>query len=329
MSSHPKVYIIILNWNGLADTSECLQSLQKISYSNYQAVIVDNGSNNDEGAILQQQFSDYVNVIQNKENLGFSGGNNAGIKYALQQSDVAYILLLNNDTVVTEDFLTKLIVRAESNPKIGVVGPKIITPGGDIQPECARNLPTLWDHYCLNTFLNRIWRRSNIFNHYYLGGFDRLTPRKVELVLGAGMLIKKEVFDRSGMLDERFFLCGEDVDFCRRVKENDYSIYYEPRSVITHKVSQSMKKRWYPSLLEGFINDYRYYQKHDGRGKATGYRFIIWLTAPGRFLLIEPMFLLTKFLLGKQKKPAIGYFTRLRFLFDIYRWRSLLDQRNN
>jgi len=118
----PKVFIIILNWDNWTDTKDCLKSLENNGYPNYEVVVVDNGSTE------KFEISDpKIKVIYNKENLGFSGGNNVGIKYALD-NNADYVLLLNNDTIVNHNFLNKLVEIAEKDNKIGMVGPKIYFP---------------------------------------------------------------------------------------------------------------------------------------------------------------------------------------------------------
>ena len=123
-SDSPKVAIVILNWNGLADTLECLDSLQKIVYPNYVVVVIDNGSNGNDAEIIKKKFGDFVFVIEEEKNLGFAGGCNEGIRWALH-SGAKYVLLLNNDTVVDPNFLIELVNVAQNDPQIGIVGPKV------------------------------------------------------------------------------------------------------------------------------------------------------------------------------------------------------------
>ena len=120
-----KVSIIILNWNGLDHTVDCLQSLKKITYQNYNIIVVDNGSKGNDAEILKRKFGEYVHIIENDKNYGFAGGCNIGIRYALRNSGPDYILLLNNNTTVAPDFLAEMVSVAESNPSFGIAGPKI------------------------------------------------------------------------------------------------------------------------------------------------------------------------------------------------------------
>jgi GT2 family glycosyltransferase len=121
---YPKVSIIILNWNGLEDTSECLESLKKVTYANYETIVVDNGSDGDDVKILREKFGDYIHVINNDNNYGFAEGNNIGMRYVLSRG-TDYVLLLNNDTTVAPEFLVEMIQVGESDEKIGVLGPMI------------------------------------------------------------------------------------------------------------------------------------------------------------------------------------------------------------
>jgi len=119
---HPKVSIIILNWNGLKDTIECLESLKKITYPNYEVIVVDNDSKGNDADILEERYKNYIRVIRNKENLGFAGGNNVAIRQVLKEEKSDYILLLNNDTIVEPNFLEELIKIALQDEKIAIIG---------------------------------------------------------------------------------------------------------------------------------------------------------------------------------------------------------------
>ena len=122
---YPRVSVVILNLNGLEHTLECLESLKKITYPNYDVIVVDNASNGDDVKILREKSGDYVHIIENDKNYGFAEGSNIGMRYALRTFCPAYLLLLNNDTVVAPDFLDELVKVAESSDEIGIVGPKI------------------------------------------------------------------------------------------------------------------------------------------------------------------------------------------------------------
>jgi GT2 family glycosyltransferase len=263
----PKVSIIILNWNGWKDTVECLESLYRIDYPNYDVIVVDNGSTDDsiekikeycEGKIaVESKFFKYepsnkpievvecgrddrldtsktqkdrLFLIKNDKNYGFAKGNNIGIQYALKAFNPDYILLLNNDTVVDRNFLTELVKLMESDGKIGIAGPKIYYydfngrsdvisfTGEDIIPEKGSG-----KRYGCGEIDSGQWDRQ----------------MEVDRLEGSCMLIRREVFERIGLLDEDYFLYWEETDFCIRAKKAGFKVVYCPKARIWHKVSAS------------------------------------------------------------------------------------------
>jgi len=225
----PKVAIIILNWNGFNDTRECLESLKSIHYCNYEIILVDNNSQGNEYQILKEKYKGFVNwFIKNDYNLGFAGGNNSGIQIALK-NNFDYILLLNNDTVVEPDFLNKLVENGEKNKNIGILTPKII--------------------YYSNK--NLIWSAGGYISKIKASGFPYGLNKSVKsndrerfctFASGCCLLIKTEVFNNIGLLDDLYFLYLEDTDFCFRAIKNGYKILYIPSSIIYHKVNTSTTK---------------------------------------------------------------------------------------
>lgn len=222
-----KVYIIILNWNGKNYTIDCLNSLKEINYNNYKIAVIDNGSVDDSVFEIKKQFPE-VEIIENKINLGFAGGNNIGIKYAMKnQAD--YILLINNDTITDNNFLIKLVEVGESDKGIGILGPKIL--------------------FCSEP--NRIWFAGGKVNwlknkgtHIGLDEIDngqRDKKGEVDYLTGCCLLIKKKVIERIGILAGDYFLYYEDTDFSLRTKNSGYKCFYVPESKIYHKISRSTK----------------------------------------------------------------------------------------
>lgn len=219
------IYIVLVNYNGYKDTIECINSLKKISYKNYKIVIVDNASSDDSLNILKQEINDCV-IIESEKNLGFAGGNNLGIKYALDHN-AYYIMLLNNDTLVEMDFLDNMLNSFNKDDRIGLVGCKIM-----YYPE-----------------KNIIWYGGGYIDwfkfigaHYEMRQVDRGQcdkEKEIDFMTGCCMLIKKEVFEKIGLLPEDYFMYFEDVDFCMKVKNAKYKIWYNPKAVIYHKVGLS------------------------------------------------------------------------------------------
>jgi GT2 family glycosyltransferase len=222
----PKVSIIILNWNGKEDTIECLESLKKITYSNYEILLVDNGSTDGSVEWFKKLYPT-IKIIENDKNLGFAEGNNVGIEYALK-SHFDYVLLLNNDTTVSPDFLDKMIPVIESERNIGIVGPKIMNY---FNPEIVQSYGVkvnLWTVSSHNLQLNDIRIDEKYIN--------------VDYVQGCAILIKRDVIDQIGLLDKKYFLYGEEKDLCFRARESGFYIACIPSATIWHKESVSSKK---------------------------------------------------------------------------------------
>lgn len=225
MNIQDNVAVIILNWNGYKDTAECLMSLENIC-SNYKLdiIVVDNASRDDDYFLLKKNFS-AVKSIKSETNLGFSGGNNLGLKIALEYPS-KYFLLLNNDTSVEKNFLDSLLNIFKLDSKCGIVAPKI---------NYYDNPQIIWSAGGkISKIRGSGFAKSNIKSNKLSSG-----NRQVDFVSGCCMLIKREVFEKIGFFDEDFFLYLEDTDFCKRTVDAGYKIFVAPQSVIYHKVGKS------------------------------------------------------------------------------------------
>jgi GT2 family glycosyltransferase len=251
--NYPKVCIIILNWNGLKDTVECLESLKKITYPNYEVIVVDNGSEGDDVTILREKFGDYLHIIENDKNYGFAEGNNIGMKYALSSSAPVYLLLLNNDMVVAPDFLDELVRVAESEAEIGIVGPKIYYYDFE-----GRN-DVIW---CAGGEIR--WCRPWIYRG--IGWNDDDLPQyqgiaSVEWVSGAAMMLKSSIIGGLSFLNSQYFFGNEDVEYCLRARKHGFKIVYVPAARAWHKVGASSDMLRYSKKHEpGPANLHSYYR---------------------------------------------------------------------
>jgi hypothetical protein len=222
---NPKVFILILNWNGKNDTLECLNSLKKITYKNYKIVIVDNGSKDDSVREIKKNFPN-VKIIQNHKNLGFAEGSNVGIRYALKNK-ADYVLLLNNDTIVDRKFLSEMIKVAESDEKIGIVCSKVY----------FYSKPRVLQYAGLKFNFKKGKSILLGYNEKDIGQFDKI--READFCGGACMLVKKDVFEKIGLFDKNYFAYFEDNDFGFRARNEDYKIALCLKAKIWHKVSAS------------------------------------------------------------------------------------------
>jgi GT2 family glycosyltransferase len=224
----PKVSIVILNWNGYDVTRECLISLSKIDYPNYEIVLVDNGSTDGSPDKLAAEFPG-VTIIRNKTNVGFTGGNNAGIQSALDKHP-DYILLLNNDTVVEPHFLFELISVGESDDRIGILNPKIYYFDPPVRIWYAGGHFSQWRGLASHVGVGKL----------DAGAYDQL--REVTFITGCAFLIKTKVIHRIGLLDERFFYLWEDTDWSIRALQAGFKAFYVPSAAIWHKESFDIKR---------------------------------------------------------------------------------------
>jgi len=277
----PLIYVSIVNWNRANDTIECLRALASSDYSNYRPLIVDNGSTDGSPDAIKVGFP-AAEVIANKDNLGFARASNIGIEHALQQG-ADYVFLLNNDTLVGERLLTELVSVGESDPKIGMLVPKIYYYGGERYPEPFDKLGTV------PAERGRLWSAGARWRRFpprvTIIGFGRedgpaySIQREVDYATGCAMLVKQEVFERVGMFDPAFFMYHEDYDFSARVRRGGYRIIYVPQAVMWHKVSASTGEesplKWY--YLGKYIVPF--YLKHCRPPRLSLALFVLWVLA--------------------------------------------------
>lgn len=232
------VWVSLINFKGRENTIDCLNSLEKITKDgfNLQVVVVDNGSSE---KLTLPKYSLPLKIISSKKNLGFSGGHNLAVKLALEKG-ADYILILNNDTFVDKNLVLELFNSMESNPIIGIAAPKIyFAPGFEFHK----------DRYKKEELGKVIWYAGGIMDwknvlasHRGVDEVDKGQFDKEELTdfsSGCCMLVKKEVFEKIGLFDERYFLYYEDNDLCQRAKNNGFEIDYSPKAFLWHKNASS------------------------------------------------------------------------------------------
>jgi GT2 family glycosyltransferase len=222
---NPKVFIIVLNWNGFQDTIECVNSVKAISYPNYRVILVDNGSTDDSETLLRERFPG-IELIQTGQNLGFTGGNNIGMRHALGNG-ADYIILLNNDTIVDKDFVTALVNVAEADKTAGMLCSKIFFHD---RPDF------LW--YAGASFHPWLgWGRHRGYNVRDEGQFD--TVEETARPTGCSLMVSRRLCEHIGLLAEKFFCYCEDLDWGMRAQNAGYKVMYVPASRVWHKISRS------------------------------------------------------------------------------------------
>lgn len=231
----PHVTIILVNFNGSSDTLECCASLAQVTYRPYDVVIVDNRSRESAEAEKIRRAFPRVTVICSEENKGFAGGNNIGIRVA-QEKGSKYVLLLNNDTIVEPTFLDAMVVTAEADERIGMVGAKIYYHA---EPEM------IW--YDGGSFS---WNKG--VAHAHIGMRDSHptdeAPRRTDFITGCAMLVRMSALTKTGLLEERFFMYHEDVDWCLRMRIKGFLLMVAPAAHVWHKIARSAVAMGEPSI---------------------------------------------------------------------------------
>jgi O-antigen biosynthesis protein len=244
MSKLPAVSVIILNWNGGSYLPDCLAALLAVDYPDYRVIVVDNASSDNSPALARRQFPQ-VELIENRRNLGFAGGNNV----ALRRLKTDYAVLLNPDVVVADDWLRELIAPMVADPAIGIAGCKLTFPNGRIQhaggfTTAPQAMP---GHYGLNEIDE--------------GQHDTL--RDVEYVTGAAMALTRPLLERIGLMDEGYFLYYEEVDFCRRARQAGFRVVYVPGATAVHDESALSKRGSLAYLEQMHGGRWRFLLKHE------------------------------------------------------------------
>lgn len=294
-----ETFIVILQYNNSQDTIRCLDSVKELDYPNYEVIIVDNGSNVKDvnkirNWIQKEHHSDSYTkyeILDTKYNSGYSGGNNIGIKYALENR-ADYLLILNPDTTIRKNTLTKLIEAAESDSQIGILGPAVNENGKTV-------------------YGGKIdWLQPEL-SHLVVELLSELSGSTTKFYIpGAAMLIKRQVIEKIGLLDERYFLYFEDADFCKRAKQAGFKLAIVPDAVVHHKPSSSTFSLGTPLLLR-----YHYRNAHlfNWKNGPPWVKFILpfW----SFFIIIKQ---LTKLLLGREREISKAI---LAGVVDFYRRR--------
>ena len=324
----PRVSIIILNWNGWRDTIECLESLYRITYPNFDVIVVDNGSRDDSVQMIKEYCEGKIEVnskffkydpsnkpikvfeisedearrgrfdrplyekfdpdrrlilIKNKDNYGFAGGNNVGIKFALSVLNPKYILLLNNDTVVDKRFLDELVKVAESDEKIGIVGSKIY-------------------YYDYNGRDDVIWALCGGELSIRFGKISiKFGKIGTYVITGCCMLIRRDVLDKLKGFDEKYFCYWEDIDLSVRCKDLGYKLFCSQTSILWHKVSASIGGSDSPAFVYYYTRNLIYFVKKHSR-------FLIYLIFLIGFLSYYHIKKILYFVFKKRQPYLLKYF---------------------
>jgi GT2 family glycosyltransferase len=287
-----KLSILIVNYNVKYLLEQCLLSVFESNRRfDTEVIVVDNHSTDGSIEYLRPKFPEVI-FIENKSNLGFSKANNQA--YKLSKGE--YVLLLNPDTLLGENTLTKVCDFMDTHSKAGAAGVKMLNGFGKFQPESKRGFPTPWASFCKTFGLARLFPQSRLFGKYNLKYLDENGVHQVDILVGAFMLLRRKVIEQTGLLDESFFMYGEDIDLSYRITKQGYNNYYLPYPIIHYK-GESMKKDdikyvkiFYGAMYIFFKKHYPHYSKFYSLFIKTGIYMRAAIAAVRRLMakLIKP-----------------------------------------
>lgn len=255
------ISIIIVNYNTKELLNQTIQSVINTTNNiNYEILVVDNNSTDGSVNMLKNTYSNnsVVKPIYNSDNVGFSKANNKAMKAAKGK----YILLLNSDTKVLEKCIEKSFEYMKSDHTIGALGCKLILGDGTLDHACKRGFPSPSASLYYMLKLDKLFPKVKKFGQYKMSYLSKDTIGEVDALTGAFMMVRHDAIEKIGFLDEEFFMYGEDLDWCYRIKEAGYKIMYYPEATTIHFKGQSSKKKKWKTLYEFYRAMYLFYNKH-------------------------------------------------------------------
>ncbi len=267
--SQPDISVIIVNWNTSELLLKCLASLPWQSRElKLEVIVVDNASTDNSAGLVEMTFP-RCTVIRNALNLGFAAGNNIGMRVA----EGRYCALINSDVEVLPGCLEKLVAYADEHENIGILAPGIRWPDGRRQDTCRR-FPNLWNNFCQASGLRKLFPGHAFFSgeHMFYFGHDRTMP--VDYLNGCFLLVRQAMIYEIGMMDERFFMYAEEVDWCRRARDAGWEVVYYPGAEAIHLGRASSSREPSRFAVEQQRALLQYWQKHHSALEVAAYRLI-------------------------------------------------------
>ena len=252
-----KVSVIIVNYKVKYYLAQCLHSVfRAMEGIDGEVIVVDNDSQDDSISYARELYPQ-VSYIENKENVGFARANNM----AIRQSKGEYVVLLNPDTVVNEHLLSDCVAQLDAHPEIGATGVRMLNENGTFAPESRRGIPTPFTAFCKMVGLAKLFPKSRLFGRYYMKYLDEYAATPIEIISGACMFIRKSVLDECGLLDEDFFMYGEDIDLSYRLLKTGKQNYYVPTRIMHYK-GESTHKNTFRYVYVFYEAMYIFFRKH-------------------------------------------------------------------
>jgi GT2 family glycosyltransferase len=290
------VSIIIVSWNTKDFLKNCLKSVYEQTQDiEYEIIVVDNGSTDGSAAMVKTEFAQVI-LIENKENRGFAAANNQGINIARGR----YVLLLNSDTVVLDNAVAKTVRFADSHLDAAVVACRVLNPDRTLQPTCFM-FPSILNMLLSTTYLYKLFPKSKFFGRERMTWWDRRDEREVDVVTGCFMLVRHEAIKQVGMMDEQYFVYGEETDWCYLFKKAGWKVVFAPVGEVVHFGGQSTEKIRGEMLVQLRLSILKFMGKH--RGWLT-HKMACFLVA-SFFAVRVPIWLLISIFGRKYRKQAV------------------------
>jgi len=308
------VTVIIVSWN-VADLLErCVESIGAAAGRlRVEIIVVDNASTDSTVQMLQARFP-WVHLIVNTENQGFARANNQALPFTTGR----FVLFLNPDTIVTEGALEKMSNFLIEHSEVGMVGPRLSYPNGEVQETCARLLPTLtWSLLCDALQLSRLPMIGTWFSRRYIYPYDYSKTQEVEVISGAAMLVRSDVMRKIEGFGESFRHCGEDVDLCFRITKAGWKTYYLCDALVTHFSGQSSQQAPVRTSINSVLSIQQYFNRCFGTQQGFFYRLITQGIQVPLMILIGA----ARILLGLE--PGHKFRQRLEIAKGIWSWQEV------
>jgi GT2 family glycosyltransferase len=292
----PEVSIIVVTWNARKYVEECLDSIRQTRGVRYELIVVDNASSDGTPDLVREQFPETI-LIETGANLGFAKGNNVGIRRAKGR----YLFLINSDVNVPTGCIEALFRHLEENPDIALLGPQMLGPDGAVHRSTMR-FPTLWNTFCRALALDRVFRKSKRFGGFLMTDFRHDRTVDVEVLNGWFWAARRKAVEQVGLLDEQFFMYGEDIDWCYRFRKAAWRVVFYSGAAALHYGGGSSAAAPLRFYLEMQRANLQFWQKHRHRSTCMAYRLMAILHECARIAGFT-----TVYMLGRLKRQDASF----------------------
>lgn len=280
--AQPELSVVIVNWNACSYLERCLATVYENSDGlQVDVIVVDNASTDGSEAMVRRQYPQAL-MLQTGRNLGFARANNLGVQHACGET----VLFLNPDTEVTGSALADMVGLLQSEPRMGVVGARLLNSDGSWQESCIQAFPTMWNQFLDSELLRRLFPSSKLWGRQLCEG-DNGSAVEVDAVSGACLMVQREVFEQIGGFDEKYFMYSDDLDLCYRTRKAGYSVkYLDGCRVVHHKGQSSAQQDQQFEALQQRESMAQFFRATKGQAYAAIYKFGMGIIAGIRAMLV-------------------------------------------